>query len=80
MTAFDNTVGFKYIRGLHLNDAKAEIGTHTDRHESIGKGHIGIDAFRMLMEDKRFDGIPCILETPNEDIWGDEVKLLKGMC
>jgi len=77
MASFDSIVGFKYIRGLHLNDAKAAIGTHTDRHESIGKGHIGIDAFRMLMEDSRFDGIPCILETPNEEIWGDEVEMLK---
>jgi len=79
MTDFDNVIGFKYIRGLHLNDAKAEIGTHTDRHESIGKGRIGIDAFKMLMGDSRFDGIPCILETPNEELWGGEVEMLKGM-
>ncbi|GBU23085.1 endonuclease IV [Fibrobacteres bacterium R8-0-B4] len=80
MNAFDGVIGFKYIRGLHLNDAKAGLGTHADRHESIGKGHIGIDAFRMLMEDIRFDGIPCILETPKEEIWGDEVELLKKYC
>jgi deoxyribonuclease-4 len=80
MAAFDSTVGFKYIRGLHLNDAKSTIGTHTDRHESIGKGNIGINAFEMLMKDARFDGIPCILETPNEDIWKDEITLLKNMC
>jgi deoxyribonuclease-4 len=80
MAAFDGTVGFQYIRGLHLNDAKSAMGTHTDRHESIGKGHIGIDAFRMLMKDARFDGIPCILETPNENLWSDEITLLKNMC
>ncbi len=80
MTAFDNTVGFKYIRGLHLNDAKSPMGTHTDRHESLGKGYIGIEAFRLLMNDRRFDNIPCILETPNEEIWGDEVEMLKTMC
>ena len=80
MTAFDDIVGFKYIRGLHLNDAKAEIGTRADRHENIGKGHIGIDAFKMLMGDSRFDGIPCILETPNEELWKDEVEMLRKMC
>jgi deoxyribonuclease-4 len=80
MATFDNIIGFKYIRGLHLNDAKSPIATHTDRHESLGKGHIGIDAFRMLMKDPRFDGIPCILETPNEELWSDEVELLKNMC
>ena len=80
MTAFDDTIGFKYIRGLHLNDAKAEIGTRADRHENIGKGHIGIDAFKMLMGDSRFDGIPCILETPNEELWKDEVEMLRKMC
>jgi len=80
MVAFDNVITFKYIRGLHLNDAKAPVGTHTDRHESIGKGRIGIEAFRLLMNDARFDNIPCILETPNEDIWSDEVELLKNMC
>jgi deoxyribonuclease-4 len=80
MAAFGNTVGFKYIRGLHLNDAKSAIGARTDRHESIGKGNIGIEAFRLLMKDARFDGIPCILETPDENLWCDEITLLKNMC
>jgi len=78
MREFDDVVGFKYIRGLHLNDAKNVCGSRVDRHESIGRGHLGIGPFRMLMEDKRFDGIPCVLETVNEDIWREEVELLKG--
>jgi len=79
MREFDDIIGFKYIRGLHLNDAKKPLGSRIDRHESIGKGHLGADAFRLLMEDKRFDGVPCILETINEEIWRDEVELLKKM-
>jgi len=79
MREFDNIVGFKYIRGLHLNDAKNPLGSHVDRHESIGKGQLGIEAFRLLMADARFDGIPCVLETIDEDIWRDEVEMLKKM-
>jgi len=77
MREFDRTVGFKYIRGLHLNDAKNAHGSRTDRHESIGRGNIGPDAFRMLMKDTRFNGIPCVLETPNEEIWANEVETLQ---
>ncbi|MDR0330874.1 MAG: deoxyribonuclease IV [Chitinispirillales bacterium] len=80
MAEFDRIVGFKYIRGLHLNDAKSALGSRLDRHESIGKGHIGIGAFKLLMEDARFDGIPCVLETPNEEGWGEEVEMLKKMA
>jgi len=79
MNEFDRIIGFKYIRGLHLNDIKGTLGCRVDRHENIGKGHLGIEAFRLFMEDKRFDGIPCVLETPNEEIWPDEVKMLKAM-
>ena len=79
MREFDAVVGFKYVRGLHLNDAKNPLGSRIDRHESIGKGQLGMEAFRLLMEDKRFDGIPCVLETINEDIWRDEVEMLIKM-
>jgi deoxyribonuclease-4 len=79
MREFDRVVGLKYVRGLHLNDAKNALGSRVDRHESIGKGHIGINAFRMLMEDGRFDGLPCVLETPREELWADEVKTLQEM-
>jgi deoxyribonuclease IV len=73
---FEKLVGFQYLKGMHINDSKKELGTRVDRHESIGKGFIGIDAFRLLMSDSRFDDIPLILETPNSEIWADEIKLL----
>jgi len=65
------------LRGMHLNDAKAEIGKHLDRHESIGKGKIGLDTFLYICSDKRFEGIPLILETPNEELWKEEVSMLQ---
>ena len=76
---FEKIIGFHYLKGMHLNDSKKDLGTHVDRHESIGKGFIGLDAFRFLMNDKRFDNIPLILETPNSDIWADEIKLLYSL-
>lgn len=76
--AFDKTVGFNYLRGMHLNDSKKELGSRVDRHECLGKGFIGIDCFKFLMADDRFNGIPLILETPDPAIWADEIKLLRS--
>ena len=76
---FEMIIGFHYLKGMHLNDSKKDLGTRVDRHESIGKGFIGLDAFRFLMNDKRFDDISLILETPNSDIWADEIKLLYSL-
>ncbi|MDD3466226.1 MAG: deoxyribonuclease IV [Campylobacterales bacterium] len=76
---FESIVGFKYLRGMHINDSKGGIGSKLDRHDSLGVGAIGIDAFSFIMQDARFDNIPLILETPNEDIWADEIKLLRSM-
>lgn len=75
---FDDTVGFTYLRGIHLNDTKKALGSHVDRHESIGKGLLGIDFFKRFMQDARFDDIPIILETPDETLWADEIKLLRS--
>ena len=77
---FEKLVGFKYLRGMHLNDAKKGVGSRVDRHESLGQGEIGVGAFRLIMEDSRFDGIPLILETPNEERWPEEIALLKSLC
>ena len=54
MTEFDNVVGFDYLRGMHLNDSKAPLASRKDRHENIGKGKIGIECFRALMNDDRY--------------------------
>lgn len=77
---FDRLIGFKYLGGLHLNDAKAGLGSRLDRHESIGKGTLGMDFFRRLMNDGRFDDIPIILETPDETLWPEEIKLLYSLA
>jgi deoxyribonuclease-4 len=73
---FDKIVGFKYLMGMHINDSKAKFGSHVDRHHSLGKGEIGLDAFKFIMNDSRMDDIPLILETIDESIWADEIKLL----
>ena len=75
---FGETVGFEYLKGMHINDSKKDLGTRVDRHDSLGKGFIGIDCFRFLMADARFNGIPLILETPDPAIWADEIKLLRS--
>ena len=76
MAQFENIVGFRYLKGMHLNDSKPALGSHVDRHDSLGAGKIGLDAFRFIMNDERMDDIPLILETIDETIWADEIKLL----
>lgn len=73
---FDEVVGFKYLRGMHINDSKKDLGTRVDRHDSIGKGVMGITTFKMIMADPRFDDMPLILETPDESIWAEEISYL----
>jgi deoxyribonuclease IV len=73
---FENIVGFKYLKGIHLNDTKKELGTKVDRHDSIGKGFLGQNTFSMIMNDKRFDNLPLILETPDETLYEAEIKNL----
>lgn len=75
---FERVVGFNYLRGMHLNDAKSTLGSRVDRHHSLGEGNIGKTAFSWMMKDSRFDGIPLILETINPDIWKDEIAWLKS--
>jgi len=79
MKEFDEVVGFKYLKGMHLNDAKSQLGSRVDRHHSIGKGNIGLDAFRFIMNDKRLNNIPLILETIDPSIWAEEIKLLYSL-
>ncbi|HOY45611.1 MAG TPA: deoxyribonuclease IV [bacterium] len=80
MEHFDAVIGFDRLRGVHLNDAKKELGTRVDRHAPIGEGYLGLEAFRLLMQDPRFDDIPLILETPEPERWPDEIRLLYSLA
>lgn len=75
---FGRVVGFNYLRGMHLNDAKSAFGSRVDRHHSLGEGNIGHEAFAWIMRDPRFDNIPMILETINPDIWAEEIAWLRA--
>ena len=75
-TEFDNIVGFNYLMGMHINDSKPDLGSRVDRHHSLGEGKIGLDAFKFIMNDKRMDDIPLILETIDDSIWDKEIELL----
>jgi deoxyribonuclease-4 len=77
--AFDEIVGRKFLKGMHLNDSKKEFGSRVDRHDSLGKGTLGTDPFRYIMNDDRFDNMPLILETPDPEKWKDEIATLKKM-
>ncbi len=73
---FDRVIGMGYLRGMHLNDDKKPLGSRIDRHESIGLGTLGNDFFTRLVNDPRLDGIPMILETPDDSIWAQEIAWL----
>ena len=79
MEHFTRTVGMQYLRGMHLNDSKVAFNSHVDRHESLGVGLLGIDVFKCIMSDSRFENIPLVLETPNEELWKKELEQLMEM-
>ena len=74
---FDRVVGFKYLRGMHLNDAMKPLGSRVDRHSPLGEGEIGWECFKYIAKDPRFDNIPLVLETPDEERWPEEIAKLK---
>ena len=80
MEEFNQVIGFKFLRGMHLNDAKGVLSGRLDRHDSLGKGYIGMDAFRRIMKDPRIQDIPLILETPDESIWQQEIAGLQKLA
>ncbi len=79
MDEFEKVVGFKYLSAMHLNDSKPDLGARVDRHHSIGEGKLGVEPFRFIMNDKRFDEIPMVLETIDDTIWAEEIKLLYSL-
>ncbi len=79
MKKFDTIVGFKYLKGMHLNDSKPDLGSRVDRHDSLGLGKLGIEPFRFIMNDLRMDNIPLVLETIDDSIWDQEIKLLYNL-
>ncbi len=78
-TLFDQIVGRKYLMGMHINDSKPDLGSKVDRHDSLGVGKIGWDAFGFIMNDERMDDIPLILETIDETIWAQEIEALYNL-
>ncbi|MCK9421190.1 MAG: deoxyribonuclease IV [Bacteroidales bacterium] len=77
--SFDEIIGFRFLKGVHLNDSKKGLNSRVDRHDNLGKGVLGIDMFRYLMHDPRFDNMPLILETPDETLWKEEIQMLYKM-
>ncbi len=76
MAEFDRIVGSTYLSAMHLNDSKPPLGSRVDRHQSLGKGELGWEAFRLIVNDPRTDDIPLILETIDPDLWPEEIRQL----
>ena len=78
---FDKIIGLKYLKAIHINDSKNPCGAHKDRHEVIGKGYIGKDTFKKILTHPKLQGLPFVLETPQENLagYGEEIKMLREM-
>ena len=79
MSEFDRAIGYKFLSGMHLNDTKNELGVRKDRHESLGRGFLGLAVFENIMNDPNIDEIPLILETIDDSLWAEEIALLRSM-
>jgi len=76
---FDHVIGLEYLKAIHMNDSMNPLGSHKDRHEKIGKGQIGLEAMRRIINHPKLQGLPVILETPNDDAgWTEEIALLRS--
>lgn len=76
---FDRIVGLEHLKALHINDSMNPMAAHKDRHAKIGEGHIGTEAMVRIISHPKLQGLPCILETPQEDLdgYGKEIEMLK---
>ena len=78
---FDRVIGIERLKAVHINDSKNILGSHKDRHEKIGLGNIGTEAFRIILNDKHMKDLPFILETPNDLAgYAEEIKLLRSLA
>lgn len=77
---FDRLIGFRFLAGMHLNDAKSTRGQRLDRHHALGQGNIGWELFRRIVQDNRFNHIPLILETIDDTLWKEEIATLYSFC
>lgn len=75
---FARLIGFDRLAGIHLNDAKAPLGSKLDRHAPLGQGTLGWEVFERIAQDKNLDNIPIILETPEPELWSEEIQKLKA--
>lgn len=73
----DHALGLERVRALHVNDSLRELGSRVDRHTHIGEGHIGLEGFRLLVNDPRLAGLPVLLETPKDDDLADDIRNLQ---
>ena len=75
---FERVIGLKKLKAIHINDSLNERGSHKDRHARIGEGKIGLPAFERIVRHPRLQGLPFILETPNDDEgWAKEIEMLR---
>ena len=81
LTQFDKVIGLSKLRALHLNDSMNPLGNHKDRHQKIGQGYIGQDAFARIVRHPALRGLPMVLETPNElHGYAEEIRLLQELA
>ncbi|WP_069638161.1 deoxyribonuclease IV [Campylobacter pinnipediorum] len=78
MKEFDDIIGYEFLSAMHINDSKFDINSRKDRHESLGKGFLGLNAFKNIMNDEKIDDIPLILETIDDSIWDKEIEILRN--
>ena len=77
---FNNIIGFNFLKGMHLNDSKKELASRVDRHETLRNGPLGESPFIRILTDTRLENIPLMLETPDENLWKNEIDWLKNIA